>query len=165
MGKFNIGDKVKIVSGADWGHELGDIGTITSNANGDNGDSVYEYRVKVPGQKANDGFYDEHEIELVATVAAAVASPADLAIPVKGITSEQLAEFTLAYNKAVQDRITGVGHDQYDEGFGFGQKFESMKLTELLDYLAEELQDVAAYAAMLHIRIARVKDAIEKVGI
>lgn len=74
----------------------------------------------------------------------------------QGITSGQLAVGVGEFINDAQMRVLGVGREQYDEGDG--QKFERMPLPQLCDWALEELQDVAVYAAMLAIRIQRIKD-------
>ena len=53
-------------------------------------------------------------------------------------------------------RILGVGDEQYSEGEA--QKFETMSLDELFQYLDEELLDQINYAVMLQIRLQREAD-------
>jgi len=56
-------------------------------------------------------------------------------------------------------RITGVGADQYQLADG-SQQFETMPLGDLYAWAEEELLDVGVYAAMLAIRLRRVRAAL-----
>lgn len=78
-----------------------------------------------------------------------------------GMSSEELAAYCAEYIVACISRIKGVGNDQYSEGGH--QKFEVMELEDLIDYLREELMDVGNYAAMLDIRMRRIKEALQEV--
>lgn len=79
--------------------------------------------------------------------------------PAHGMTSEQLADYVSDFIVACTTRVRGVGDEQYSEGTH--QKFEAMGVDELFDWAMEEVQDLAVYAAMLHIRLDRVKQAIK----
>lgn len=72
----------------------------------------------------------------------------------------RLTEFVSVFRDFVdrcEDRITGPGAEQYQTPEG-DQKFEQMDLDTLFDWAEEELQDVAVYAAMLAIRLRRLKE-------
>lgn len=72
------------------------------------------------------------------------------------ITSTELAGYVSRFINAAQQRITGVGAEQYDHGPA-GQKFQGLPLGVLCDWALEELQDIAVYAAMLAYRIEVIK--------
>ena len=74
------------------------------------------------------------------------------------MTSEQLAAHVRAFIENAKNRVRGVGDQQYSSGDM--QRFEVMPLAELLDWADEELQDVAVYAAMLSIRLERIRTAV-----
>lgn len=76
-----------------------------------------------------------------------------------GMTSDQLADEVAQFVAECAARVRGVGKDQY-EGKGF-QKFETMEMDELFEYLEEELRDVANYAAFLVIRLRRIRAAFD----
>jgi hypothetical protein len=62
-----------------------------------------------------------------------------------------------------QDRIMGVGREQYSQGDM--QKFELMPLDHLLEYFEEELLDQINYAVMNTIRIRRIRQVLrERLG-
>lgn len=71
------------------------------------------------------------------------------------MTSEELAEEVAATINRCATRIQGVGDQQYSEGGR--QKFEYMELSELLTWALEEVDDAVVYAAMLGIRLRRLK--------
>lgn len=77
-----------------------------------------------------------------------------------GLSSEELGEFCVEFNSEAQGRINGVGNKQYSQG-GF-QKFETMELDELLEYAEEEVLDIANYAAMMFIRLRRLRQALDE---
>lgn len=70
-----------------------------------------------------------------------------------------VAEGVLRYLSEATDRVTGIGEMQYQLEENL-QKFEKMNLDDLFDYAKEELQDVAVYATMLHIRLERLKSIV-----
>lgn len=80
--------------------------------------------------------------------------------PQYGMTSPQLAAFVSDFIGRCSERVLGVGHEQYAEEES--QRFEDLPLGELVEYLSEELQDIAVYAAMLDIRLHRWKQAMKK---
>lgn len=73
------------------------------------------------------------------------------------MTSDQLADEVSQFVAECAVRIRGVGKDQY-EGKGY-QKFETMEMDELFEYMEEELRDVANYAVFLAIRLRRIRTA------
>lgn len=76
------------------------------------------------------------------------------------LNSEDLAFEVEDFIAKVSERITGTGNDQYSTGEN--QQFEAMPLDSLIEYMEEELRDVAAYATMLHIRMQRVKKEFDR---
>lgn len=79
----------------------------------------------------------------------------DVVRELNGITSGQLAVGVREFVGNAVNRVLTVGREQYDEGDG--QKFERMPLPQLCDWANEELEDIAVYAAMMAIRIQRIK--------
>lgn len=78
------------------------------------------------------------------------------------MTSEQLANRVAAIIGNCTGRIRGIGAEQYDKGSMQG--FETMPLCELIDWAGEELEDIIVYAAMLHIRLSRIKEDLKDHG-
>ena len=79
------------------------------------------------------------------------------------MNSQQLADEVQALADGAKSRILSVGDEQYS--FGDTQKFESLPLEELFDWMEEELQDVVSYATMLSIRVRRVRSLLQSVGL
>lgn len=77
------------------------------------------------------------------------------------MTSEQLAAEVARIVADAQNRILGVGAEQYTESDG--QRFESMELADLVDYVREETLDLINYGVMLTIRIDRIKAQFAKI--
>lgn len=76
------------------------------------------------------------------------------------MTSEELAaEVKKAVSAAVQERILGVGKEQYD--LGDKQEFEEMSLDRLFEMAEEEALDLIAYSTMLIIRVRRLREAFK----
>lgn len=76
------------------------------------------------------------------------------------MTSEELAsEVKKAVSAAVQERILGVGKEQYD--LGDKQAFEEMSLDRLFEMAEEEALDLIAYSTMLIIRVRRLREAFK----
>lgn len=74
------------------------------------------------------------------------------------MTSEELAaEVKKTVSAAVQERILGVGKDQYD--LGDKQEFEEMSLDRLFEMAEEEALDMIAYSTMVVIRVRRLREA------
>lgn len=79
------------------------------------------------------------------------------------MTSGQLAtELALTVVDA-QERILGVGADQYDDQTH--QRFEVMDVPALVEYAHEEALDLVAYGVMLSIRLRRLKHALIEKGV
>lgn len=78
-----------------------------------------------------------------------------------GMSSEELAEFTGEFLVEAVARIKGTGNEQYSmDGF---QRFEGRELDEVLVDIEEEALDIGNYAAMLFIRIRRLRLALDEV--
>ena len=74
------------------------------------------------------------------------------------MTSEELAaEVKKTVSAAVQERILGVGKDQYD--LGDKQEFEEMPLDRLFKMTEEEALDLIAYSTMIIVRVRRLREA------
>lgn len=74
------------------------------------------------------------------------------------MNSAQLADEVETLVRNCRERVMGVGDEQYSEGDT--QKFERLPLTSVVDYALEEVEDIVNYAAMLHIRLRRLKAVI-----
>lgn len=82
-----------------------------------------------------------------------------------GMKSADLAEWVDVFTKHCAGRIKGVGDEQYSmEGDSF-QKFEEMTLDQLFKEFQEEVEDVSNYAAMLWIRMERVRQALVELDV
>jgi hypothetical protein len=57
-----------------------------------------------------------------------------------------------------------IGAKQYHVD-GQPQKFETMPLDDLFEYIEEEIRDLANYATMLHIRIDRLRTELNRRGL
>jgi len=80
-------------------------------------------------------------------------------VPRQGMTSQQLADYVSDFIIHCTTRVNGVGEEQYSEGTH--QKFEAMAIDDLFEWAEEEVQDIAVYAAMLHIRLRRAREAFK----
>lgn len=139
---YEIGDRVAVNSGT----YIGAIGTI---------EFVY------PG---NAGYLihtdDNQHLAALRSMIDRVAPAEPVVDPLKqGMTSEDLAVYVDAFIREAQARVRGVGDQQYSEGTH--QKFEAMHPDELFAWAQEEMQDIAVYAAMLDIRIRRIREALK----
>ncbi|WP_144121145.1 hypothetical protein [Catellatospora sichuanensis] len=141
---MNKGDKVRMLRDFNGGvPRMGDIGTVI-----DTDHTSFPYQVQwsstcILWMRAN-------EVERVSVT---------LAAPPVGMTSAQLAEYTDGFIRAAMARVNGVGSEQYETPEG--QRFERMSPVQILEMAREEAQDLAVYAAMTDIRIARLIDALE----
>jgi NTP pyrophosphatase (non-canonical NTP hydrolase) len=73
------------------------------------------------------------------------------------MTPKELASECQAFIAKATGRITGIGAEQYHVE-GQPQRFETMPLDGLFEYAEEELLDLANYAAMLNIRMRRLRE-------
>lgn len=76
--------------------------------------------------------------------------------------STELAEEVKKIVVEAQNRITGVGAEQYARNDM--QKFETMTMRELLIYMEEELLDQINYAVMNLLRVRWLGEAIKVIG-
>jgi len=76
--------------------------------------------------------------------------------------SQELANEVEKIVTAAQKRITGVGAEQY--AFGDMQKFETMTIDGLLEYMEEELLDQINYSVMNLLRISWLREALKVIG-
>lgn len=142
-----VGTTGRIVQ-AGFGPEIGDPAVIVAV---DTEDITLPYRVRT------DGGYDYWITDCAFQATGSMA-----AVP-WGMTSEQLAEYFAEFIRRAQARVTGIGHSQY--GSDSEQRFEAMTPAELIDWAREEAQDLAVYAAMIDIRLARIAEDLAKKGI
>lgn len=80
-----------------------------------------------------------------------------------GMSSKDLADAVENTIRETRKRVEGVGDAQYSTDKG--QKFEGLKVSELLRMAREEAQDLVVYAVMTDIRLARIEAAIEGEGL
>lgn len=141
---YSVGDKVVITAGDMQGH-IGVVACFITD-----GDNCPDILIQL----------DSNPWAYVRVLASMVrhARPAAPEVPDHGMTSAQLAKATGEFIAFCQDRITGVGNDQYSTDTH--QKFEAMELDELIEYALEELADQANYATMLYIRFRRIQQAL-----
>jgi hypothetical protein len=68
--------------------------------------------------------------------------------------------------KKAQERVgpNSIGAKQYYVP-GVPQKFESMSLGDLVQYVEEEVLDLVNYSCMLYIRLERIKELMVKVEV
>jgi len=71
------------------------------------------------------------------------------------MTSEQLAKAIAHAISNVEERIIGIGAEQYD--LGAKQKIELKTPAEVLDDAIEELDDLLAYIAYTRIRVQKLR--------
>ena len=76
--------------------------------------------------------------------------------------SAELATEVEKIVKEAQSRITGVGANQY--AMGDLQKFETMSLDDLLEYMVEELLDQINYSVMNLLRLRWLQKAVTVIG-
>lgn len=74
------------------------------------------------------------------------------------MTSEELAEAVAQVIADCGERIMTVGAEQYSEEDS--QRFERMKLTDLIEYVNEEALDLVNYGVMVSIRMQRLGRAV-----
>lgn len=75
------------------------------------------------------------------------------------MSSVELADYVERFIGDCTGRVLGVGEEQYSEDTH--QKFETVEFDKLLEMLQEEIQDAAVYAAMLDIRIRRIRETLK----
>lgn len=109
--------------------------------------------------KQNDGSGIPIEAESGDWYFAHNVRPIERPVPAEGMTSAELADEVGSFIDACRSRITGVGDEQYAEQDG--QKFERMPIGDLITMAREEAQDLAVYAAMMDIRLARLERAFK----
>lgn len=141
---MKVGETVRILKPYGGLHGAGALGEIVEI-------DEAGYLVKSGNRQ---GFYWRGELERV--------EPART-IPPFGVSPEELADYVGDYIEACRNRVLTVGAEQYSEGDS--QKFEKMPILELIQYGREEAQDLAVYAAMIDIRLARMAEKLKEAGI
>lgn len=142
---YEEGDKVFIVSGQIQGH----LGVVDGYD-----ESFDRYVVLIPAL-GSLGFSVRADEMCPARVIDERAGD----IAAFGMTSRDLAEYTTNFLQRCANRVRGAGDDQYSRG-SF-QNFEAMAFDNLLVMTLEEIEDWAVYAAMAHIRVRRVLQALK----
>ena len=154
--RFLRGERVRVVSyGGDDQRPVGCSGVLTDLA----GDTCTAWHTVTLDTNA-DGkpirgvrvHVFPHEIEPEGTA----ARPVD--VLTYGMTPERLGRGFKAFVERAYRRITGVGAEQYSTAQS--QKFEDMPLSAIAEGALEELEDLAVYAGMLHIRFQRITAAL-----
>lgn len=79
------------------------------------------------------------------------------------MTPQELADHLPIILAKCQERTLGVGAQRYsDEGEeGRPQRFETMSLDALMEYVEEELLDIVNYSVMVWIRFTRLREAAD----
>ena len=72
------------------------------------------------------------------------------------MSPEELSTEVDRFIRDARSRIVGVGADQYHTE-GEPQRFETLDLDHLFEYVREALLDLANYAVMLGIRVERLR--------
>lgn len=80
--------------------------------------------------------------------------------PPEGLTSWDLADYVNRFAGYATTRILGIGAHQYD--LAGRQKFEGKDLEDICDELLDELADVVNYAAMIALKVSRIRDEAER---
>ena len=78
--------------------------------------------------------------------------------PDENMTSQELAAFQQKFSEWSRQRIMTDGLRQYDRGDR--QAFEDLDFPTLITYAQEELADIVNYAAMLSIKLQRLKESV-----
>ena len=78
--------------------------------------------------------------------------------PSEGMSSQELADFQREFSEWSRQRILTDGLQQYDRGDR--QAFEDLDFPTLITYAQEELADIVNYAAMLSIKLQRLKESV-----
>jgi hypothetical protein len=71
------------------------------------------------------------------------------------MTSEEFAKAVVHQFESLENRILGVGRDQYD--LGGKQKIELKTIGEVLDDALEEIDDLLIYLSYARIRIQKLR--------
>lgn len=74
------------------------------------------------------------------------------------MNSQQLADEVSDLIEKCSSRVLGTGNEQYSEGEN--QRFERLQLEEVFQYSYEEIEDLIAYATMIHIRLKRLEEKV-----
>jgi hypothetical protein len=78
--------------------------------------------------------------------------------PSEGMSSQELADFQHEFSEWSRQRILTDGLKQYDRGDR--QAFEDLDFPTLIEMAHEELADLVNYAAMLAIKLERLRECI-----
>jgi hypothetical protein len=125
-------------------------------------DPLFEmYMVTLPDLAHAVLSFDEEELEALGENKNDRNEPEMADVPDFGMSSEALAQYTSEFVNRCVTRILTVGHDQYDQGGH--QRFEAHSIADVCQMALEEIEDLAVYAAMLHIKLRRTLAAVEEV--
>jgi hypothetical protein len=78
----------------------------------------------------------------------------------QGVSSVELASFIGEISSFAQDRIMGVGYDQYDQGRNH-QVFEDLTPPQLIQAALEEFTDGINYLGMIAIKMIAAYKALD----
>lgn len=76
------------------------------------------------------------------------------------MTSEELAAEVTGLAEVAASRVLGTGNEQYS--MGGRQKFEGYTIDRLFGEAEDELADIVSYAAMLRVRLRRLREAVNQ---
>ncbi|MER7445014.1 hypothetical protein [Micromonospora avicenniae] len=147
--KFSKGDKVRILREVIGSHPVGTVGVVANV----NPSFVWPIEVEANGVGSP---YQEDELERLVI-------PTHLPVVPEGVSPDDLADYLTRFVNAARSRVLGVGAEQY--ATGERQLFETLTPAQLIDMAREEAQDLAVYAAMMDIRLARLGEALKAKGI
>ncbi len=150
--KYQRDNEVRVSQGQLEGY----VGRVSSY------DPMFEmYMVTLPDLANAVLSFDEQELEALGENKNDPNEPESAAVPDFGMSSEELAKYTSDFVNRCMNRILTVGHDQYDQGGH--QRFEIHSIADVCQMALEEIEDLAVYAAMLHIKLRRTLAAVEEV--
>jgi hypothetical protein len=139
--------KVGVTIDKGWGIWLVQVGDYTFGCKDDELEPLYT-TAEIAAVYVTEVDEDGEEVDLEETQLESLVKPF-------GYSSDDLANFTEELIHKSVSRIRGVGNQQYSEGEY--QKFEAMDIDDLFECVNEELFDIVNYAAMLFIRLERLR--------
>jgi hypothetical protein len=84
----------------------------------------------------------------------------EIETPDFGMTSDQLAGYVQGFAELAAKRVTSSKYDH-----GSYQEFECADVEHVLAKTMQEIESWAAYAAMAHLRVARMLKALKETGV
>lgn len=158
MAKYLVGERVRVLAYADDPRAVGCEGIVKGVPSGIQ--SLYAVALDTNSAGASIRGLMVHLFESEMEAVGTSGVPDVLTF---GMSPERLGRGFKVFVERAYRRITGVGAQQYSNGTS--QKFETMPIRELADMALEELEDLAVYAGMLHIRFQRIAAAIDNAAL